>query len=61
MISLQTIIQRNIKPAFFVGAKCYSTASLLSTLRKKTGFSVANCRKALDLNGNDLDKVIVDA
>lgn len=31
--------------------------SLLATLRKKTGYSIANCKKALENNGNDLMQV----
>lgn len=31
--------------------------SALSTLRKKTGYTFANCKKALELHENDLTKV----
>ena len=31
--------------------------SLLAKLRKQTGFSIANCRKALDENNNDFEQV----
>lgn len=31
--------------------------SLLSKLRKKTGYTFANCKKALELHENDVDKV----
>lgn len=31
--------------------------SSLATLRKKTGYTFANCKKALELNQNDLTKV----
>ena len=34
-----------------------SSPSLLSTLRKKTGYAIANCKKALELNDNDIGKV----
>lgn len=30
----------------------------LAKLRKKTGFSMSNCKKALEINENDLAKVI---
>lgn len=32
--------------------------SALATLRKKTGYTFANCKKALELHSNDLAKVI---
>lgn len=36
---------------------CYaSKKSLLSKLRKKTGYTFTNCKKALDLHDNDLQK-----
>lgn len=31
--------------------------SALATLRKKTGYTFANCKKALELHNNDLIKV----
>lgn len=31
--------------------------SLLAKLRKKTGYTFTNCKKALELHENDLDKV----
>lgn len=34
-----------------------STKSLLGKLRKKTGYTFANCKKALDLHENDFTKV----
>ncbi|EFX69838.1 hypothetical protein DAPPUDRAFT_228533 [Daphnia pulex] len=30
--------------------------SLLSTLRKKTGYAITNCKKALEMNNNDIEK-----
>lgn len=33
-----------------------SSQSLLSSLRKKTGFAIANCKKALELYDNDIGK-----
>nr|CAG4637387.1 EOG090X0EI4 [Ceriodaphnia reticulata] len=33
-----------------------SSQSVLSTLRKKTGFAIANCKKALEINNNDIGK-----
>lgn len=34
-----------------------SEKSALATLRKKTGYTFANCKKALELHENDLAKV----
>lgn len=34
-----------------------SSKSLLSELRKKTGYTFANCKKALEVNNNDLTQV----
>lgn len=34
-----------------------SEKSGLATLRKKTGYTFANCKKALELHNNDLAKV----
>lgn len=31
--------------------------SLLSSLRKKTGYAITNCKKALEINDNDIEKV----
>lgn len=37
---------------------CYtSKKTLLSKLRKKTGYTFVNCKKALELNDNDIVKV----
>lgn len=32
--------------------------SLLATLRKKTGYAFKNCKKALEINNNDIEKVL---
>lgn len=32
-------------------------SSLLAKLRKKTGYTIANCKKALEMHNNDSDKV----
>lgn len=32
--------------------------SPLGTLRKQTGYSFSNCKKALELNNNDVGKVL---
>lgn len=34
-----------------------STKTDLAKLRKKTGYTFANCKKALELNGYDVSKV----
>lgn len=36
---------------------CTTEKSALGTLRKKTGYTFANCKKALELHQNDLTKV----
>nr|CAG4650520.1 EOG090X0EI4 [Sida crystallina] len=33
-----------------------NASSLLATLRKKTGYSISNCKKALTISGNDIGK-----
>lgn len=38
--------------------RCYATQnSPLAALRKKTGYSLVNCKKALNLHDNDIQKV----
>lgn len=32
-------------------------SSLLAKLRKKTGYTIANCKKALEMHNNDSEKV----
>lgn len=32
--------------------------ALLAKLRKKTGYAFSNCKKALEMHENDLEKVI---
>lgn len=34
--------------------------SALAQLRKKTGYTIANCKKALELHQNDIVKVVID-
>lgn len=37
---------------------CYgSKKTLLSKLRKKTGYTFVNCKKALEIHENDMEKV----
>lgn len=41
--------------------RCYANKkSPLALLRKKTGYSFVNCKKALELHNNDVTKVCVD-
>ncbi|XP_026487824.1 elongation factor Ts, mitochondrial isoform X1 [Vanessa tameamea] len=42
----------------FHASHCYRAAesSLLAKLRKKTGYTIANCKKALEMHNNDTDK-----
>jgi hypothetical protein len=43
---------------FHVSRTALSTdKSALAALRKKTGYTFANCKKALEMHGNDLAKV----
>lgn len=39
------------------GAFWSAESSLLSKLRKKTGYTFSNCKKALEMHNNDLNKV----
>lgn len=50
---------RNISTRFLhVGrAACAVDKSALASLRKKTGYTFSNCKKALEMNGGDLTKV----
>lgn len=42
-------------------ARFYATAkSPLAALRKKTGYSFVNCKKALELHNNDVLKVSIN-
>lgn len=35
----------------------FADKNALATLRKKTGYTFANCKKALEMHGNDVTKV----
>lgn len=56
------MLLKNLSARFFhVGRSvCASDKSALATLRKKTGYTFANCKKALELHQNDLTKVVSD-
>nr|CAG4635096.1 EOG090X0EI4 [Alona affinis] len=41
---------------FYSAPKVLSSQSLLATLRKKTGYSISNCKKALQVNNDDLSQ-----
>ena len=44
---------------FHSGPVCRAAeSSLLAKLRKKTGYTIANCKKALEMHNNDADKVL---
>ena len=49
-------IHRSSSNAFFVSNQILA-GSPLANLRKKTGYSISNCKKALEVTGNDLVKV----
>lgn len=49
---------KNFARSFYTTNFVFSAEkSALGTLRKKTGYTFANCKKALDLNNNDVGKV----
>jgi len=49
---------KNVVRFLNVGSRFYATdKSALATLRKKTGYTFANCKKALELHNNDIMKV----
>ncbi|XP_022189109.2 elongation factor Ts, mitochondrial [Nilaparvata lugens] len=53
------MMQNHVLRFFHSGVSCWSSSqnkSLLSKLRKKTGFTFSNCRKALEVNDNNLEK-----
>ncbi|XP_058450440.1 elongation factor Ts, mitochondrial isoform X1 [Malaya genurostris] len=49
---LARIVQKGVSIRFYATAE----KSALATLRKKTGYTFANCKKALELHSNDLPK-----
>lgn len=56
VILLQMILQ--LVRRFHITPVCQAAeSSLLAKLRKKTGYTIANCKKALEMNNNDSDKV----
>lgn len=49
---------RRLTQQTFHNLRLYSTEkSLLAALRKKTGYSFINCKKALEIHNNDIVKV----
>lgn len=48
-----------LRRQFHIASGLWSTqpSSVLATLRKKTGYTFANCKKALEVNNNDVVKV----
>lgn len=52
------MLARHINRFFHLGRNVYANEkSALATLRKKTGYTFVNCKKALEANSNDLNKV----
>lgn len=43
---------------FRVNEALTSNQSLLSRLRKKTGYAITNCKKALEINNNNIEEVM---
>ena len=61
MIFHRLLHQSSIVRYFMTTTGHYSQPSKLATLRKKTGYSIAHCKKALEVTGNqDIDKVWVN-
>nr|CAG4648915.1 EOG090X0EI4 [Polyphemus pediculus] len=54
MIFRRFFHQTSIVP--FYASSNLNATSLLASLRKKTGYSISNCKKALEITGNDLAK-----
>ncbi|XP_030761156.1 elongation factor Ts, mitochondrial [Sitophilus oryzae] len=51
------IVLRNLTRYFHSSASCTAVEkSALASLRKKTGYTFANCKKALEMHHNDLNK-----
>lgn len=48
----------NTKRFLYTGRICWSQnqKSVLAQLRKKTGYTIANCKKALEMHENDINK-----
>lgn len=57
-LHISTMLFRNIVRSFHTSRLVHAAEkSNLATLRKKTGYTFANCKKALELHNNDLVKV----
>lgn len=52
------MITRQIARLFYTKSSIWAAEkSQLAALRKKTGYTFSNCKKALELHNNDLNKV----
>lgn len=60
LITIQQIITRAVVKLFHTAAiNPAAEKSLLATLRKKTGYTFSNCKKALEMHNNDLKQAEV--
>lgn len=55
---LRRLFHRSSNISFRTSEMMPASQSLLSTLRKKTGYAITNCKKALEMNDNDIEKVL---
>nr|CAG4649722.1 EOG090X0EI4 [Scapholeberis mucronata] len=53
---LRRLFHSTCKISLYHNNTLQSNQSLLSNLRKKTGYPIAHCKKALELSNNDLEK-----
>ncbi|KAK4013461.1 elongation factor Ts, mitochondrial-like [Daphnia magna] len=53
---LRRLFHRSSNISFRTSEMMPASQSLLSTLRKKTGYAITNCKKALEMNDNDIEK-----
>ncbi|CAG9863346.1 unnamed protein product [Phyllotreta striolata] len=56
LIFVMQIIVRSVRHFCLTHANFGTEKSLLATLRKRTGYTFANCKKALEIHNNDLIK-----
>lgn len=58
LLNIIAMIFKQLIRQFHAGQRLLAAEkSGLATLRKKTGYTFANCKKALELHNNDLAKV----
>lgn len=58
MICISQMYAKTIARYLHIKPSCWaSEKSQLATLRKKTGYTFSNCKKALEMHNNDLIQV----